>query len=276
VQVMASAECREYLDAFDRLVRELADPRRSRTGVQRLWTELVEGGWFNVGSDVGGSSLVDLCEFAWIWGHYFPAAPFIPTLIGRSADSTEVRAFTVVVPGRGEAITPFAAWTDVVRLGAVGDSGAEEIDEFDPSLGICRAPNGNSELDASVARSLATLWASEALGAAAQAFTEVVSYAKERFAYGRAIGSFQAVAHMLAEMHRDLEVGKSAVICSTSNGGEWSEAVCFASENAVNVLRRVIQVYGGIGFTWELGVHWNLRHAMQLDELIQLLSEYAR
>jgi alkylation response protein AidB-like acyl-CoA dehydrogenase len=103
------------------------------------------------------------------------------------------------------------------------------------------------------------LIAAEALGAVEVALETSVGYAKERFTFGRAIGSYQAVKHELVEILRRLENARSLMYYA---GWAWqdrpdelalaSAAFRTASGGAVDhATRAQISVHGGIGATWE-------------------------
>lgn len=114
--------------------------------------------------------------------------------------------------------------------------------------------------------SLAEAWhlaqaliAAESLGAVESALDVSVAYAKERFTFGRAIGSYQAVKHSLTEVLRQLENGRSLLYYAgwSRRGapGEFALAANAARSVAGRALdhaaRTMISVHGGIGATWE-------------------------
>jgi alkylation response protein AidB-like acyl-CoA dehydrogenase len=114
--------------------------------------------------------------------------------------------------------------------------------------------------------SLAEAWhlaqaliAAESLGAVESALDVSVAYAKERFTFGRAIGSYQAVKHSLTEVLRQLENGRSLLYYAgwSRHGapGEFALAANAARSVAGRALdhaaRTMISVHGGIGATWE-------------------------
>jgi alkylation response protein AidB-like acyl-CoA dehydrogenase len=104
-----------------------------------------------------------------------------------------------------------------------------------------------------------TLIAAESLGSVETALDMSVSYAKERFTFGRAIGSYQAVKHSLTEVLRQLENGRSLLYyAGWSRKGapdEFPLAASAARSVAGRALdhgaRTMISVHGGIGATWE-------------------------
>ena len=103
------------------------------------------------------------------------------------------------------------------------------------------------------------LLAAESLGAVEHALEVSVQYAKERFTFGRAIGSYQAVKHELVEILRRLENGRSLMYYTGWAGQDKAEefpvaASAFrlvAGEALDHAARAQISVHGGIGATWE-------------------------
>src|SRR5262245_36578560 len=98
------------------------------------------------------------------------------------------------------------------------------------------------------------------LGLAEGAFEEAVKYARERTAFGRSIGEFQAIRHKLAEMYRDIEASRSLLYraCATANPFPDPHMAAIAkitvNEMALRVTSDAIQVHGGYGFTDEFPV----------------------
>ncbi len=98
------------------------------------------------------------------------------------------------------------------------------------------------------------------LGLAEGAFEEAVKYARERTAFGRAIGEFQAIRHKLAEMYRDIEASRSILYraCATANPfpDPYMAAIAkiTANEMSLRVTSEAIQIHGGYGFTDEFPV----------------------
>jgi alkylation response protein AidB-like acyl-CoA dehydrogenase len=104
-----------------------------------------------------------------------------------------------------------------------------------------------------------SLLAAESLGAVESALEVSVQYAKERFTFGRAIGSYQAVKHELVEVLRRLENARSLMYYAGWAGQDKPEEFPLAA-SALRVAagaaldhasRAQISVHGGIGATWE-------------------------
>ncbi|MGH8985131.1 MAG: acyl-CoA dehydrogenase family protein [Acidimicrobiia bacterium] len=121
------------------------------------------------------------------------------------------------------------------------------------------------------ALALATvLQSAEAVGAADHIVTTTVQYAKDRFQFGRPIGSFQAVKHRLVDLLITLEgmraAARYAALALADGFADADEAVAVAgsyvSDALVFVCGEALQLHGGIGFTWEHDVHLFVRRAI--------------
>ena len=133
---------------------------------------------------------------------------------------------------------------------------------------------GGEEAAALLVDRAATLASAEMLGAADHVLGLAVQYAKDRVQFGKPIGSFQAVKHMLADALVDVEGMRSvayyAAWCAAAGDRERSLSASMAKAWCSDASRRVmatgLQVHGGIGFTWEHEMHLYLKRA-QLDQV---------
>lgn len=288
MQVLPSQDCEQYIAELRHLLNGVVgrgpdQVARGHAAADRLWPELVGGGWLDVGATSTGSPVVDTLEVARLWGRFLVPVPYLTSVMARrwarTAELDDGQAYTVAVNVDAGSLVPFGAWPEVrvinapSRMGGTGNPGDGGLETYAPALGIVRYSSRGGGLSDAHRRELAAVWASEALGGADTMFQECLAYAKTRTAYGRVIGSFQAVAHMLAEIHRDLEFGQSATLAASAAGPEGWLAAQIASEFAVSALKRLVQIYGGIGFTWELGLHWYLRQAVALNEFVVSLCD---
>ncbi len=131
---------------------------------------------------------------------------------------------------------------------------------------------GPAEIDQLLDRA-ATLMAFEQLGGASAALEMGVAYAKERYAFGRQIGSFQSIKHKLADLYAEVELTRSncfmAAWALSSGDASLAEAAASARLSAsklyFNCAKENIQVHGGMGFTWELDGHLHYRRARLLS-----------
>ncbi|MEU7514895.1 acyl-CoA dehydrogenase family protein [Streptomyces sp. NPDC042898] len=107
------------------------------------------------------------------------------------------------------------------------------------------------------------LTAAEQVGSAGAATEMAVSYAGAREQFGQVIGGFQAVKHLCAGMLVRAELARVAVRAAAVTGDpvEIAGAKLLADEAATGNARDCLQVYGGMGFTWEADVHLHLKRA---------------
>jgi alkylation response protein AidB-like acyl-CoA dehydrogenase len=115
----------------------------------------------------------------------------------------------------------------------------------------------------------------DGVGAAERALELAVEYAKEREQFERPIGSFQAVQHLCADMLRSVELARAAAYyacwaCDAADATERHRAATMAQAFAADALYQVgataIQVFGGIGFTWEHDVHLFYKRLLTLQQ----------
>lgn len=114
----------------------------------------------------------------------------------------------------------------------------------------------------------------DAVGSAEHLLEITNAYAKERFQFGRPIGSFQAVKHHLANMFTDVEAARAAAALAVDEldgGGDVRHAAAvatsFSGPACTRVAELAVQVHGGIGFTWEHDAHLFLKR-IRLDEAL--------
>ena len=118
----------------------------------------------------------------------------------------------------------------------------------------------------------AVLTAFEQVGGADRALEMGRDYALDRIAFGRPIGSFQAVKHILADMYVSATLARSncyyGAWALSTNAGELPEAAATARISATQAFQHCskqnIQVHGGMGFTWEFDCHLYYRRSNAL------------
>jgi len=107
----------------------------------------------------------------------------------------------------------------------------------------------------------------ETVGAMDALFTMTVQYAKDRVAFGRPIGSFQSLKHIMADDAMYLEACKAGVTAvaravgsSTDDAAEVASMVAaYVGDMADHVAQDCLQIHGGIGYTWEHDLHLFMR-----------------
>jgi alkylation response protein AidB-like acyl-CoA dehydrogenase len=168
-------------------------------------------------------------------------------LVDMKSEGVEARTLTNIDPSRGQAELSFAN-CKAEPLGA-GNEGWSILSQV-----LDRA---------------AVLMAFEQVGGADRALEMGRDYALDRIAFGRPIGSFQAVKHMLADMYVSATLARSncyyGAWALSANASELPEAAAAARISATQAFQHCsknnIQVHGGMGFTWELDCHLYYRRA---------------
>ncbi|MBX3594716.1 acyl-CoA dehydrogenase family protein [Sphingomonas sp.] len=118
--------------------------------------------------------------------------------------------------------------------------------------------------------------AAEATGGTQAALDATVAYTLERQQFGRPIGSFQAIKHRLADRKVDLEQARSAIYwaaCSldegTSDAGTAVHAAkAFCADAFTRMAADMLQLHGGIGFTWEHDTHLYFKRARAIAAMM--------
>lgn len=154
----------------------------------------------------------------------------------------------------------------------------EPTDPATPISLVRDLPAGTPIADAATAaqlRLLGSLLASAQLVGNAEGSTELaVTYANEREQFGRPIGSFQGLKHLLADCYARTEVARSAVwaagvLVDEPEAGDLRRAVAgarvLAGRAATENGKTCVQVHGGMGFTWEVDAHLFLKRAWILE-----------
>jgi acyl-CoA dehydrogenase len=125
-------------------------------------------------------------------------------------------------------------------------------------------------------------WAADALGAARAVHALAVEHAKVRHQFGQPIGAFQAVQHLLVDALETVELVAGGVLYAAwaADGGEPTERhvaalrlKAFAGRLA-GVGDSAIQVFGGIGYTWEHAAHRYLRRLLGWSVAFGSASSY--
>ena len=195
---------------------------------------------------------------------FVPDAPGATVLVGAGERDGEIVGFALVTEEAGVQIEPVMRYDATRSLAHVTFSDAPAVPLDCP-------------IDALVsAWHLAqALLAAESIGAVASALEVTVQYAKDRFTFGRAIGSYQAVKHQLTEVLRRMENGRSllyyAGFAYRGAPAEFPLAAAAARSVAGEALdyaaRAMISIHGGIGATWEHDAPLFFRRA-QLSRLL--------
>jgi len=168
-------------------------------------------------------------------------------LVDMKAGGVEAKALTNIDPTRGQAELTFRN-CKAEPLGAAGEGWSVISQVLDRA---------------------AVLMAFEQVGGADRALEMGRDYALDRIAFGRPIGSFQAVKHILADMYVSATLARSncyyGAWALSTNASELPEAAAAARISATQAFQHCtknnIQVHGGMGFTWEFDCHMYYRRA---------------
>ncbi|MGA8547708.1 MAG: acyl-CoA dehydrogenase family protein [Mycobacterium sp.] len=166
---------------------------------------------------------------------------------------------------------------------------APPLDPLTPAWRVDDAiPVGDVVGDAEAAHTLrrdgAVLVAAQLAGIAAAVTDLAAAYARQREQFGRPIGSFQAVKHLLADMLVRAEIAQVAVeAAGVAIDGRSTldveravaSAKVVAGESAIRNSETCIQIHGGIGFSWELSAHLFLKRAWILDTQFGTPAQHA-
>lgn len=251
-------------------VRELLEGRFGREdlraavdtpGLDRdLWRELGAAGFFALrlpeaegGVGLGLPEAVVVFEEA---GRALLPGPLIATHLAAGVVDGAATGDTVVTAVDGGLVE----WLDAADVARGDTAGAQPMRSVDPLTPLHRLPAAGHAGPDPVA---ALLTAAEQLGSAARTCELAVRYAKEREQFGQPVGAFQAVKHLCAQMLVRTETARSAVYAAAVTGtrADLDTAELLAGEAAVRGARDCLQVYGGMGFTWEADVHLHLKRA---------------
>jgi alkylation response protein AidB-like acyl-CoA dehydrogenase len=165
---------------------------------------------------------------------------------------------------------------------------ATPLDPLTPLHHVNSLPSGDRVADAEVARRLwldgAALVSGQLLGIAEATLEMALDYAKKREQFGRAIGSFQAVKHMIADMFVRQEVARAGAYAGGATldhpeVGDVERAVSGAKvtsgQCALRNAKACIQIHGGMGYTWEVPAHYYLKRAWVLETIFGTPGEHA-
>ena len=195
-----------------------------------------------------------------------------PVADGDVADFAVVLARTPA----GEPVLCLADLADVSRqpLETIDPSRSHATLRFDGTPAVALGAAGAGwDLTERLLDRAAILFAFEQLGGAQTCLEMATEYAKTRFAFGRPIGSFQAIKHKLADVYIATELARSHAYY-----GAWALSTEAADLPVAAAAARVagsrayylassenIQTHGGMGFTWELDCHLYYRRAKLLN-----------
>jgi alkylation response protein AidB-like acyl-CoA dehydrogenase len=207
-----------------------------------------------------GDHIVLRGEFAGV-----PDAAAADVLLVLAEDQAGIGLFALRTDSPGVSVTPERGIDQTRKQFRVGLDGA-------PAIRLATAP---ADAVAAVIDDVLIATAADALGAARAVMNLAVEYAKVRKQFGQVIGSFQAVQHLCVDMYETVELARSGVIhalWAADNAGPDERHLAALRAKAfagrlVTVADTAIQVFGGIGYTWEHDAHLYLKRLLSWSEL---------
>jgi Acyl-CoA dehydrogenase, C-terminal domain len=288
MDVRLTAEQQQLRDAAAKLsddlgpgsVQDLADDGR----ITRLDKQIQQTGWRSLRSD--GASGVEVAVVAEEFGRGLVDAPFLGPVLADdlarqvgddgSGSTIAVNGHAIDARGYRRALTLDGTTVSAVDVGAARDV----VDLTRAAADVNGTATAVGDLDSDavqrwLALALATTSA-DLVGTARGAHTLACDYAKIREQYGKSIGSYQAIAHLLAESLALIE-GSVSIMRHAAwavdeldpteaiRAGQFAKVYC--ARAARTVCETTIQVHGGIGNTWECLAHVYLRRALTSTQL---------
>jgi alkylation response protein AidB-like acyl-CoA dehydrogenase len=199
--------------------------------------------------------------------------PLDPAHLGETAAvplvAGAVEADLLLVPSRGRVVAVDAADATITPVVSF-DMTRQLADVVVEGTGRVLATG--AEADAAIAHAglvgLALL-ASEQVGLAEAGLEMATEYVKVRHQFGRAIGSYQAIKHRLADLWAEILTARAAAryaaACAAADSPDLAVAASLAkivcSRTAQRAAEELVQLHGGIGFTWEHPAHLYLKRA---------------
>jgi alkylation response protein AidB-like acyl-CoA dehydrogenase len=206
-----------------------------------------------------GGSLTGSKSFVW-------DAEAADVIVVTGRDGEELGLYAVEAEARGLRTEPVASIDPTRRQATVALDGT-------PARRLGRG-DASDAVALTVDRAVTGLVV-DGVGAAQVALDLAVAYAKERVQFERPIGAFQAVQHLCAEMLQSLELGRAGAYyalwaCDAAPPEERHRAAVMAKAFAGDAFWRIgasaIQVFGGVGFTWEHDVHLFYKRLLTLQQ----------
>lgn len=244
-----------------------------------LWERLTADRWHLLAAPAsrggGDASLVDVLAVAELWGRHLVPVPLLETQVLQrwlvEPDAAAERPLTWIA---ANGMVPFASHPGVslvqsvqpLTMASPSTQTTRTVDEFAPSLPLGWASGGDIPRDC--IHELEAVTVASGVGAAAAALDATVAYIKERHAFGQPVGRFQAVKHRVANMHIDVELARTAVIWAAQDRGARGAPLRVALERCQRAVAGAIQMHGGMGFTWDMGIHFYMRHVLAISKLI--------
>ena len=185
-------------------------------------------------------------------------------LVGALLDG-ELVQFVVPADAPGVSVEPVWA-LDLTRRFATARFDGVELSE-DQRV---RSDRPAAQLIETQQQVLHVLQAAETAGAVGFVFEMTHTWTADRFAFGRPLGSYQAIKHRMADMvtlvHAIQAIVRDAALAVSHGDARASQlariASLFTATRSLEIMQDCVQIHGGIGVTWEHDLHLYLRRAV--------------
>jgi hypothetical protein len=247
---------RDFATALDALIRSADPVATARAWADgdhdaglKLWARLAELGVTSLATE---ATPVEVCIAFEALGHHAVPGPwvesaaYLPVALGREVEGIA----TVALPP----YVPYALDADIADRVYVGTSPAE-VGERVASVDRTRRlfeVTGEGDVDPAAFDLAVLATAAQLLGAGERVLADSVAYVQQRMQFGRAIGSYQAIKHALADVRIALDFARPLVFGAALQAVPVSAAKVAAGDAAYLASRTGLQVHGAIGYTQEL------------------------
>jgi len=288
MDVRLTAEQQQLRDAAAKLADDLGPATvqdlDDQTRITRLDKQIETTGWRSLRSD--GASGVEVAIVAEEFGRRLVDTPFLgPVLaddlgrhLGADVSATTVSVDDRVIDARGAERAVSLSGNTVLTVDVQALADGVDLTRADAKTVGSPVPLGDVSTEvAEQWRALALVTTTaDLVGIARGAHAVACDYAKIREQYGKQIGSYQAIAHLLAEslalIEGSVSIARHAAWAvdeldpaDAIRAGRFAKVYC--ARAARTVCETAIQVHGGIGNTWECLAHVFLRRALTSTQL---------
>jgi alkylation response protein AidB-like acyl-CoA dehydrogenase len=240
-----------------------------------IWSVLSEGGWGAISADPeNGMEVRDILEVARVSGRFAFSTPIVSTLLaGRWFDLSDeqLAAGVAVAVRRGdEVVAPYAS-DEVIVIDGAGEAVTTEplaTGTFSLLAPVAVLPGGTTPIDGAYLIEARAAFVAVAVGCADAVIDRSIVWAQTREQFGQALKGFQAVRHHLANAHIAREQAWTAAIAAAhepERSARWARQGFSLARTAIEL---GIQVHGGVGFTWEVGLQHFLDQVVELDSIL--------
>ncbi|MDT7861994.1 MAG: acyl-CoA dehydrogenase family protein [Saccharolobus sp.] len=241
--------------------------------VEQIWKEIVK---LDLLSYISSSSLRDAAIINELLGSKLLPGIIVSTIVasrGIKDKDTLNRIYSgeVKVAISDFNMVPAAGDADLILVGNKlikrENCNITTFNSIDNSMRISRVEYSKYDtIDVNEAE-MSLLFASQMVGSGEEVVNMSTKYSKERIAFGKPIGSYQAIKHRVVNDAIDVELTRSIVLEASEDIKYAWIAKDIANKKMPKVIMSGIQVHGGIGFTDDLDIHLHLRRVLTLSKI---------